>query len=129
MKAAAAAATAVSKSAAASRTGSGRPGSGRVPALASSGSQGKIGTSTTPNKNGSTIEKAAPVDIKKEKENTLLYIAQEIKSYDLEEMKTDVNYKLAKIVNDLKKSERLIINDEKRNIRQIEKLEHMEKAL
>jgi hypothetical protein len=44
-------------------------------------------------------------------------------------MKLDVNYKVAKIVNDLKKSERLLINDENRNLRQIDKLEHMQKAL
>ena len=41
----------------------------------------------------------------------------------------DVNYKVAKIANDLKKSERLIITDENRNLRQIDKLEHMQKNL
>lgn len=68
-------------------------------------------------------------ELRKEKENTILLISQEVKNYDLEEMKMDVNYKVAKIVNDLKKSERLLVNDENRNLRQIDKLEHMQKAL
>ena len=56
-------------------------------------------------------------ELKKEKDNYIGQINAEIKRYDLEEMKVDVNYKVAKIVNDLKKSERLLINDENRNIR------------
>ena len=68
-------------------------------------------------------------ELKKEKDTTLLQISQEIRNYDLEEMKVDVNYKVAKIANDLKKSERLLITDENRNLRQIDKLEHMQKSL
>jgi hypothetical protein len=44
-------------------------------------------------------------------------------------MKTDVSYKVAIVVNNLKKSERLLINDENRNIRQLDKVEHMQKTL
>lgn len=56
-------------------------------------------------------------------------ISTEIKKYDLEEMKTDVAYKVAIVVNNLKKSERLLVADENRNIRQLEKVEHMQKTL
>ncbi len=56
-------------------------------------------------------------DFKKEKDLQIAQINAEIKRYDLEEMKTDVSYKVAIVVNNLKKSERLLINDENRNIR------------
>ena len=44
-------------------------------------------------------------------------------------MKTDVAYKVAIVVNNLKKSERLLINEENRNLRQLDKVEHMQKTL
>jgi hypothetical protein len=68
-------------------------------------------------------------ELKKEKDSYIAQINSEIKKYDLEEMKTDVTYKVAVIVNNLKKSEKLLINDENRNIRQLDKVEHMQKTL
>jgi hypothetical protein len=68
-------------------------------------------------------------ELKKEKDSYIAQINSEIKKYDLEEMKTDVTYKVAIIVNNLKKSEKLLINDENRNIRQLDKVEHMQKTL
>lgn len=56
-------------------------------------------------------------------------IQQEIKRYDLEEMKTDVSYKAAIVVNNLKKTERALIADENRNLRQLDKVDHLHKAL
>ncbi len=56
-------------------------------------------------------------ETKKMKDNYINQVNQEIRRYDLEDMKVDINYKVAKIVNDIKKSERVIINDEKRNLR------------
>lgn len=44
-------------------------------------------------------------------------IQTEIKKYDLEEMKTDVAYKAAIVINNLKKTERVLIADENRNLR------------
>lgn len=44
-------------------------------------------------------------------------------------MKTDVQYKMAIIVNNLKKSERQLMNEENRNVRQLDKVEHMQKTL
>ena len=38
-------------------------------------------------------------------------------------------YKVAIVVNNLKKSERMLVADENRNIRQLEKVEHMQKTL
>lgn len=44
-------------------------------------------------------------------------------------MKSDVGFKMASILNNLKKSERQLINDENRNLRQLDKLEYMQKSL
>ena len=56
-------------------------------------------------------------------------IQAEIKKYDLEEMKTDVAYKAAIVINNLKKTERVLIADENRNLRQLDKVDHLHKAL
>jgi hypothetical protein len=44
-------------------------------------------------------------------------------------MKAEIFNKVQIITNNLRKSERLLINDENRNIRQLEKVEHMQKTL
>lgn len=68
-------------------------------------------------------------DFKKEKETQILLINSEIRKYDLEEMKQDIAHNVATIANNLKKSEKQLIIDEKRNIRHLEKVEHMQKTL
>jgi len=74
------------------RTGSGRPGSGKgIPAY--SGTQ----------KKGEPTEEG---DVRKEKEQALVLIANEIKKYDLEEMKEDISHKMATNLHDLKKNQR-----------------------
>jgi hypothetical protein len=44
-------------------------------------------------------------------------------------MKQDVAHNVATIANNLKKSEKQLIIDERRNIRHLEKVEHMQKTL
>ena len=44
-------------------------------------------------------------------------------------MKADVNNKMSTIVNNLKKSERQLITEGSKNLRQLDKLEHMQKNL
>ena len=68
-------------------------------------------------------------ELKREKDYQLQQIQQEIRKYDLEEMKTDVSYKAAIVINNLKKTERALIADENRNLRQLDKGDHLHKAL
>lgn len=68
-------------------------------------------------------------DFKKEKDTQIVQINAEIKKYDLDEMKTDITYKMSTILNTLKKDQRQIMGDENRNLRQLDKIEHMQKAL
>jgi DNA-directed RNA polymerase subunit F len=44
-------------------------------------------------------------------------------------MKTDINYKMTSLINNLKKNEKQIISDENRNLRHLEKVEHMQRTL
>jgi hypothetical protein len=44
-------------------------------------------------------------------------------------MKADIYNKMSTIVNNLKKSERALVTEENRNLRQLDKLEHMQKGL
>ena len=53
----------------------------------------------------------------------------EIKKYDIDEMKGDINHKMSTLINNLKKNEKQIINDENRNLRHLEKVEHMQRTL
>ena len=50
-------------------------------------------------------------------------IANDIKKYDLDEMKIDINHKMATNVNNLKKNHRGVIADEQKNKRQLEKID------
>ena len=67
--------------------------------------------------------------MRKEKEAALANIQSEIKKYDLEELKQDVQHKAATIANNLKKAERQLAADENRNLRQLDKVEQMQKNL
>ena len=44
-------------------------------------------------------------------------------------MKQDVNYKVSTILNNVKKNQRQILTDENKHIRQLDKIEHMQKSL
>lgn len=44
-------------------------------------------------------------------------------------MKTDIQYKMSALVNNLKKNESHLLNEENRNMRQLEKVETMQKTL
>jgi hypothetical protein len=75
------------------RAGSGRPGSGRGNA--------------PPQPNGKKTEvvsQKSTAEFKKEKEAQIAMINAEIKKYDLEEMKSDINYKMATNINNLRKN-------------------------
>lgn len=73
------------------RNGSGRPDS----------SQGMPGNGAS-----NRVNPTSRVDFNKDKEVAIAQINLEIKKYDLNDMKTDINYKMSAIVNNLKKSEK-----------------------
>lgn len=70
-----------------------------------------------------------PIDIKKEKEKFMSLLTQEGKRYDVQGMHLDLNQKMEQIVNGIKKEEKLIMNDEERQLRNLDKLEYMSQYL
>jgi hypothetical protein len=53
----------------------------------------------------------------------------EIKKYDIEEMKSDIVLKMNTIFTDLGRSQKALVREENRNMRQLDKVEHMQKAI
>ena len=54
---------------------------------------------------------------------------REIKSYDINTMKQDVQHKMDTILFDLKNTEKKLINEESKNLRHLDKLENMHKDI
>lgn len=72
---------------------------------------------------------AEPIDIKKEKERFINLLTQETKRYDVNGMTIDLNQKMDQIVTSIKKEEKIIMNDEERQLRNLDKLEYMSQYL
>lgn len=72
---------------------------------------------------------AEPIDLKKEKEIFLGLLSNEAKRYDVQGMHVDLNAKLDQIVRSIKKEEKIIMNDEERQLRNLDKLEYMSQYL
>jgi hypothetical protein len=66
-----------------------------------------------------------PIDIKKEKERFMGLLTLETKRYDVNGMTIDLNQKMDQIVTSIKKEEKIIMNDEERQLRNLDKLEYM----
>ena len=56
-------------------------------------------------------------------------LTQETKRYDVNGMHVDLNQKMDKAVTSIMKEEKIIMNDEERQLRNLEKLEHMSQYL
>jgi len=64
-------------------------------------------------------------DFKKEKVKFLAMLNEEIKQYDLQTIKSDMDSKIEIIVNGIKKEEKLIMNEENKQLRNLDKLHYM----
>lgn len=82
-----------------------------------------------PNPPGCMSKGAEPIDIKKEKERFMALLTQETKRYDVNGMTIDLNQKMDQIVTSIKKEEKIIMNDEERQLRNLDKLEYMSQYL
>ena len=82
-----------------------------------------------PNPPGCMSKGAEPIDLKKEKEIFLGLLSNEAKRYDVQGMHVDLNAKLDQIVRSIKKEEKIIMNDEERQLRNLDKLEYMSQYL
>lgn len=67
--------------------------------------------------------------LKKEKDAQLQYINNEITKYDINEMRDDTLHKVNTIANNLTKEERQIFADERKNLRYLERVGAMQRAL
>ena len=56
-------------------------------------------------------------------------LTQEAKRYDVNGMTIDLNQKMDQIVTSIKKEEKIIMNDEERQLRNLDKLEYMSQYL
>jgi hypothetical protein len=72
---------------------------------------------------------AAPIDLKAEKAKFLELLSNEAKRYDIQGMHFDLNTKMEQIVKAIKKEEKIIMNDEERQLRNLDKLEYMSQYL
>ena len=82
-----------------------------------------------PNPPGCMSKGAAPVDLKVEKAKFLELLNAEAKRYDIQGMHYDLNTKMESIVKAIKKEEKIIMNDEERQLRNLDKLEYMSQYL
>ena len=82
-----------------------------------------------PNPPGCMSKGAAPIDLKSEKAKFLELLSAEAKRYDIQGMHFDLNTKMEQIVKAIKKEEKIIMNDEERQLRNLDKLEYMSQYL
>jgi hypothetical protein len=82
-----------------------------------------------PNPPGCMAKNTQPVDVKKEKERFINLLTAEAKRYDIQGMHIDLNKKMDQIVHNIKKEEKVIMNDEERQLRNLDKLEYMSQYL
>lgn len=65
------------------------------------------------------------VDVKKEKDKFLSLLELEAKNYNIQSMYTDLNHKTESIVKTIFTEQKNIINDEEKQLRNLDKLEYM----
>jgi hypothetical protein len=69
------------------------------------------------------------VNLKVEKAKFLELLNAEAKRYDIQGMHVDLNTKMESIVKAIKKEEKTIMNNEERQLRNLDKLEYMSQYL
>lgn len=82
-----------------------------------------------PNPLGCMAKGNPNIDVKKEKEKFMSLLTAESKRYDIQGMHTDLNNKTNQIVQSIKKEEKHIIDDEERQLRNLDKLDYMSQYL
>lgn len=82
-----------------------------------------------PNPAGCLSKGAEPINVKAEKDKFGQLITAEAKRYDVNSMKTNLNTKIDQIVKGIKKDQRIIMNDEERQLRNLDKLSYMQEYL
>lgn len=65
----------------------------------------------------------------REKETQIAFIKNEILKFDINEMRDDTLHKVYTIANNLTKTERQIFNDERKNLRYLDRVGAMQRAL
>jgi hypothetical protein len=70
-----------------------------------------------------------PIDIKKEKERFLGLLTAETKRYDVQGMYQSLKGKTEQIVKGIRKDQKIIMNDEERTLRNLDKLGYMHQYL
>ena len=65
------------------------------------------------------------VDVRKEKEKALAWTIQEQKKYDLDQLKHDLDNQIQTTVNNIKKEQKDMLQDETRQVRRLDKIEQM----
>lgn len=82
-----------------------------------------------PNPPGCMKKDGKPVNFKVEKEKFVKLLKEEVKSYDLQSIQTDLNVQIDRYVNGIKKEEKNIMSEEERQLRNLDKLNYMEEYL
>jgi hypothetical protein len=67
--------------------------------------------------------------MRREKESQLANIDQEIKKFDIDAMREETLHKMNTMANDLTKSERAMIHEERKNLKYLDRVNAMQKAL
>ena len=113
-----------------------RPTSGRVsgyqgppPASVSNGTMRPKSSASTPSIAGKSQASVSEYNARKEREGHIAVIEEEIKKYNIESFKEDTLHKVLTIANNLNKSERMLAQDEKKNLRYLDRALGMQRAL
>lgn len=70
-----------------------------------------------------------PINVKNEKNAFIAYLDEEAKKYDVAEMHVDLEKKMEVILGGIKKEQKAIMNDEERQLRNLDRLEYMAQYL
>lgn len=107
-----------------------RPTSGRAPMQpVSQANRPKSSASTPSLAGGKSSASVAEYNARKEREAHLANIEEEIKKYDIEGFKQDTLHKVLTNANTLAKTERLLAQDEKKNLRYLDRALNMQRTL
>jgi hypothetical protein len=82
-----------------------------------------------PNPPGCMAKDAPRVDFKGEKEKVIETLKTEMKTYDIEAIKIDLNNKQNQIAIAIRKEEKSIVHNEERQLRNLDKLDYMSQYL
>ncbi len=78
---------------------------------------------------GKSQASVSEYNVRKEREGHIAVIEEEIKKYNIESFKEDTLHKVLTTANNLTKSERVLAQDEKKNLRYLDRALGMQRAL